>query len=147
MKSLFNPDIQNEIENRIESLSKNSLPIWGKMDISQMLHHCQFPLKIALKKDSPKIKSNFFAKLLFKKSMYNDKLWKKNIPTLSKLKVTDQKDFDTEKEVLLSLVTSFSNQRDREEWNDHPLFGKFTTDQWGKMQYKHLDHHLRQFNA
>ncbi|MCF6222561.1 MAG: hypothetical protein L3J34_02410 [Flavobacteriaceae bacterium] len=25
------------------------------------------------------------------------------------------------------------------------MFGEFTAKQWGKMQYKHLDHHLKQF--
>ena len=34
-----------------------------------------------------------------------------------------------------------------EIWNPHPMFGKFTMEQWGKMEYKHLDHHLRQFGV
>lgn len=147
MKSLFDPIILNEIENRINKLSIDSIPIWGEMNVSQMFYHCQFPLKIALRKEHPKLKPNFLAKLLFKKSMYNDKPWKKNLPTHSKLKVVEQKDYETEKEQLLNLVAEFSNQRKRKEWDDHPMFGKFTNEQWGKMQYKHLDHHLQQFNV
>lgn len=147
MKSLLDPVVHNEIENRINKLSVTSSAIWGKMNVSQMFHHCQFPLKIALKKDHPKLKSNILAKLLFKKSMYNDKPWRKNLPTHSKLKVVEQKDFETEKEKLLHLVTEFSNQRDKKEWEPHPIFGKFTNKQWRQLQYKHLDHHLQQFNT
>ncbi len=29
----------------------------------------------------------------------------------------------------------------------HPLFGKLTPEQWGKSIYKHLDHHLQQFDV
>ncbi|WP_024772095.1 DUF1569 domain-containing protein [Aquimarina macrocephali] len=147
MKSLLDSTAQNEIENRINKLSVTSTAIWGKMNVSQMFHHCQFPLKIALKKDHPELKPNVFAKLFFKKSMYNDKPWRKNLPTHSKLKVVEQKDFETEKEELLHLVAKFSNQRDKKEWEPHPMFGKFTNKQWGQLQYKHLDHHLQQFNA
>ncbi len=147
MKSLFEDTVKNEIENRINNLSNSSAPVWGKMDVSQMFHHCQFPLKIALQKEHPELKPNLLAKLFFKKSMYNDKPWRKNLPTHSKLKVVDQKEFEKEKEQLLSLISEFSNQRDKKEWDAHPMFGKFTPEQWGKMQYKHLDHHLQQFKV
>ena len=29
----------------------------------------------------------------------------------------------------------------------HPFFGKLTTAEWDTLQWKHLDHHLRQFGA
>ncbi len=147
MKSLFEESTLQEIADRINKVSDSSSPSWGKMNASQMLYHCQFPLKIAMQKEHPELKPNFLAKLFFKKSMYNDKPWKKNLPTHSKLKVVDQKEFEKEKQELLSLVSEFSNKRDQKEWAPHPMFGKFTQDQWGKMQYKHLDHHLQQFKA
>ena len=39
------------------------------------------------------------------------------------------------------------DEKDKKEWDPHPVFGSFTPEQWGQMQYKHLDHHLRQFNV
>lgn len=147
MKSLFDENAKKEIEGRIHQLTSSSTPVWGKMNVSQMFHHCQFPLKVALQKEHPSLKPNLFAKLFFKKALYNDKPWKKNLPTHPKLKVVEQKEFDDEKKALLSLVVEFWDQRDKKEWNPHPMFGKFTPEQWGKMQYKHLDHHLQQFNV
>ncbi len=147
MKSLFEDTVKDEITARINNLSNSSAQAWGKMNVSQMFHHCQFPLKIALQKEHPELKPNLLAKLFFKKAMYNDKPWRKNLPTHSKLKVVDEKEFEKEKEQLLNLVSEFSNQRDKTNWNPHPMFGKFTPKQWGQMQYKHLDHHLQQFNV
>ncbi|GAA4271335.1 DUF1569 domain-containing protein [Aquimarina gracilis] len=147
MKSLFEESTLQEIKSRIDNLSNESNALWGKMDVAQMFNHCQFPLKIALKKDHPHLKPSLLAKLFFKKAMYNDKPWKKNLPTHSKLKVVEPKEFQSEKDKLLELVSEFSNQRGKKEWDPHPMFGKFTYEQWGKMQYKHLDHHLQQFNV
>ena len=147
MKSLFDENVKEEIKHRINCLNEQSNPQWGKMNAPQMLFHCQFPLKIALKKDHPKIKPNLLAKLFFKKSLYNDKPWGKNLPTTPSLRVTEDKKFDHEKQELFALIEEFSNQRDKTLWEPHPMFGKFTSEQWGKMQYKHLDHHLTQFDV
>ena len=85
MESLFKQTILEQTQQRIQSLSPNSTPQWGKMDVSQMLNHCQFPFKIALQKEHPKLKPNFFAKILFKKALYNDMPWKKKLTYPSKI--------------------------------------------------------------
>ncbi len=33
------------------------------------------------------------------------------------------------------------------EWPIHSFFGKLTGDQYGKLAYKHTDHHLQQFGV
>jgi hypothetical protein len=33
------------------------------------------------------------------------------------------------------------------KWAPHPKFGPLTAQEWGKLGYKHLDHHLRQFGV
>lgn len=147
MKSLFEPSSKEEIISRIAKLSGQHVPLWGKMSVSQMLHHCQFPLKLAIKNDPKGSKPNFLARLFFKKMMYNDRLWRKNLPTVPKFKVVEDKDFNSEKKLLLELIEEFSSKSDKINWNPHPMFGKFSPEQWGKIQYKHLDHHLRQFGV
>jgi hypothetical protein len=32
-------------------------------------------------------------------------------------------------------------------WNVHPAFGQLSTQEYGKLFYKHMDHHLRQFGV
>jgi len=146
MRSLFETESWNEIKNRLNTLNLESERKWGKMDISQMLHHCQHPLNVSLGKGN--IKKQFFPlAFLFKKSLYNDKPWRQNLPTAKSFKITEQKDFEPEKIALEKLIDEFHQLKNKTQWEPHPLFGKFTPQQWGQMQYKHLDHHFRQFGV
>ena len=79
--------------------------------------------------------------------MYNDKLWPENIVTHKDFKIINQYSLEPEKEKLKTTITEFHNKALNMHWPDHPIFGNFSTDQWGRMQYKHLDHHLRQFGV
>jgi hypothetical protein len=149
MKSLFDEAAYKEVLNRIDELRPESSGYWGQMDVAQMLCHCQNPLALALKR-LPALKQNWAMKQvfrLFRASLYNDKPWKKNLPTPSDFKVTSPKEFNEEKEKLLELVAAFHEEKVKTSWDSHPSFGAFTHEQWGKMQYKHLDHHLQQFGV
>lgn len=149
MKSLFSDEAVTEIKNRIEHLQTNQKPIWGKMNSSQMLAHCKLPLEVALGELQLK-RPNVFKRLLFsifKSSLYNNKPWKQNLPTAPEFVVSSDKEFTKEKTELLSEIDKFHAKKSQTEWPPHPMFGKFTHEQWGKMQYKHLDHHLNQFGV
>lgn len=147
MKSLFDQEAYEEVRSRLNALTENSERQWGKMTPGQMLRHCQAPLNIILEKEDYGFKPNWLINLLFKKSMYSDKPWRKNLPTAKPLKQTEPRDFKKEKATLESLLDEFDTQRDRKDWQPHPTFGTLTQEQWGKMQYKHLDHHLTQFGV
>ncbi|SNZ01564.1 DUF1569 domain-containing protein [Flagellimonas pacifica] len=149
MKSLFETETHYEVLTRIEGLNESSKGLWGKMEVGQMLHHCQFPLSLALGRYEMK-KPSLIMKLLFKsfkKGMYDNKPWKPNMPTAKPFKVLDRKNFEPEKETLVDLINDFHQEKNRKTWEPHPAFGVFTHEQWGQMQYKHLDHHLRQFGV
>ncbi|EAR17183.1 MULTISPECIES: DUF1569 domain-containing protein [Robiginitalea] len=145
MKSLFDPEAHREIKSRLKQLRADDKPAWGRMSAGQMVWHCQFPLKIAIKNKDVRMRTNPLLLWFFKKSLYNDRLWRKNLPTAPGAKATEPRDFDAEFPVLIDLVDACHALKDRKVWNPHPMFGELTPEQWGKMQYKHLDHHLRQF--
>lgn len=150
MKSLFEKESLNEITTRINSLSNNTIPGWGKMSAAQMLKHCQAPFGVVKGTLKMETKVSFFKRIIFtlmKPLMYNDKPWGKNIPTSKEFIITGDIDFAKEKETLLDLMNEFHKRKDEAEWPKHPVFGNFTGDQYGKMNYKHLDHHLTQFGV
>ncbi|MGB5941419.1 MAG: DUF1569 domain-containing protein [Leeuwenhoekiella sp.] len=147
MKNLFDAQAFLEIKDRIDKLTVNDSPKWGKMSVDQMLAHCQFPFEVALQKQDFGLKPNFLINFFFKKSMHNDKPWRKGLPTVPKFKVTETKVFVEEKQKLLRLVNEFYAKRAEDNLPDHPSFGHFTKEQWGQLEYKHLDHHLRQFGV
>ena len=150
MKSLFESETHQDILNRIEKLNENTTANWGKMNVGQMLKHCQQLMKIALGKRKMKGKAGFFIKIifkLFKPMMYNDRPWKRNIVTAREFVITGPQDFETEKNNIIKLINEFASKKNNTNWPKHPIFGVFTTEQRGQMQYKHLDHHLTQFGV
>jgi hypothetical protein len=147
MKSLFDLEAYQEIQRRVGELKSEDKGQWGKMDVGQMVWHCQVPLKLAIKNKPNKKKGNILVRWFFKKSLYNDTPWRKNLPTSPFAKASEPKDFTVERYKLLDLISECYELKDRDTWNPHPLFGKLTHEQWGKLQYKHLDHHLRQFGV
>ena len=147
MNSLFESETFESVLKRLENLSPDAKPQWGKMNAAQMLHHCQKPFEIAVEERDFGLKPNILAKLFFKKSLYDDSPFRKNLPTVKAFKVADEKDFDTERTKLRERITAFYALREKQNWKSHPVFGSFTPEQWGKLEYKHLDHHLAQFGV
>ncbi|WP_188455719.1 DUF1569 domain-containing protein [Virgibacillus oceani] len=149
MKNIYNYLHTEEILNRIDKLTLNSQPIWGKMDVAQMLAHCSSFQDIAMGNSFPQrgwlgILIGQFVKPMF----YNDKPLAHNMSTIPTILITDEKEFETEREKLKQKIKTFQNNGP-ENCTTHPhsFFGKLTSEQWGKGIYKHLDHHLKQFGV
>jgi transposase InsO family protein len=78
----------------------------------------------------------------------NEKPFSKSSPTDPKFVISDQRDFQKEKEELKSKVREFQEGGEAKcTRHPHPFFGPLTPYEWGRGMYKHLDHHLRQFGA
>jgi DNA-binding response OmpR family regulator len=62
--------------------------------------------------------------------------------------VKGEPEFAAAKARVRSLLDDFHAQGERGcEGRVHGFFGRLTGAEWGITQYKHLDHHLRQFGA
>ena len=147
MENIFDKPAFDSIKNRLDQLTADSQSQWGKMNVGQMVHHCQAPLNIILKKKDYNLKPNWLVNLFFKKALYNDTPYRKGLPTAKAFIETEDRDFQKEKQKLNSLLDELWTHREKEDWGPHPSFGKLNKQQWGQMQYKHLDHHLKQFGA
>lgn len=147
MKSVFEPATFAELKSRIQNLKPTATPLWGKMHVAQALAHLNVPLEGQLGKVLVKEKGNFLIRLLFKRVLYNDRDWGKNVPTAKSFVVSDERDFLREQARLLQNIQDAHTRGLQGAWSDHPSFGKYTPEQHGKMVFKHIDHHLRQFGA
>ena len=150
MQTLFDQKAHQETLVRIDTLTENSVPTWGKMDVAQMVKHCQMPLMVATGKMELSEDIGILKKMilkLYKPIMYNDKPWPENITTPKDFKITAHYIFEDERDHLKTIINEFHTKALNMHWPEHPFFGNFNTDQWGKMQFKHLDHHLRQFGV
>jgi len=149
MKNLFEKGSAEELLLRIDGLQPATQRQWGKMDVAQMMAHCSAALDMASGKlVLPRL---FIGRLLgsFVRPIYsNEKPFSKSSPTDPKLVVSDQRDFQKEKDQLKVKVREFQEGGEAKcTRHPHPFFGSLTPYEWGRGMYKHLDHHLRQFGA
>jgi hypothetical protein len=149
MKDFFQPDTLSEITSRINKLTNETPAQWGKMNASQMLAHCSEALKSAVGKEKhPRaFIGRIFGKMALKQ-FTGGKPFKKNLPTAKQFLISSQREFDQEKKNLITLAEQFSKGGPTSvSEHPHPFFGKMTHEQWNKLMYKHLDHHLQQFGV
>jgi hypothetical protein len=71
----------------------------------------------------------------------------KGAKTLPELQKTDPRAFEEDRRRLVALMEAFAARGSEEEWPPNPVIGKVTGRQWGRLSYRHTDHHLRQFGV
>lgn len=149
MKNLFEPAAVTEISQRIAHLRPDSERQWGKMSVAQMLAHCSVWMEMALGLSSPprSLIGRIFGKAA-KSVVLNEKPVRRNMPSDKSLIVSDQRDFEVERQRLLECTGRFaSGGPEKCTKHPHSFFGKMTPTEWATMAYKHMDHHLRQFGV
>ncbi|MBY5957061.1 DinB family protein [Membranicola marinus] len=149
MKTIFNYKTKAFLINRIRLLNENSKPQWGQMNAHQMLLHCIKYEKMMQGRVRYKrvLVGYLFGNSALKEDfLKDDSPIKKNTPTLRQLKVKNVKgDFETNKMEWISLIEDYHNIHLIQIV--HPFFGKLSSEQVGFLVFKHIDHHLRQFNC
>jgi len=105
MENLFQSTVAEKIFERMEKLQPETKPLWGKMNVSQMLAHCKVPLEVSLgqKKLKQTLLGILFGKMV-KKQMLKPEPMKKNLPTVPDFVVRYSPDFSLEKQQLESLI-------------------------------------------
>lgn len=148
MKSVFNQSIRSELIDRINNLNENSKALWGKMTLFQMLKHGTLWDEWAQGKTSYKrvFIGRILGKVMLKKALQNDAPLQRNTPTIPAL-VPDETEgnISEQKAAWISRIEGYANFSN--PGFVHVFFGKMTDEQIGYFAYKHIDHHLRQFNG
>ncbi|WP_228433621.1 DUF1569 domain-containing protein [Chryseobacterium polytrichastri] len=150
-KSLHHRIYFEEIINRISNLAENSPKKWGHMSAAQMLKHCDLVLQVALHKivlpDINVLFGTVGIVAKYEMQVFNNGI-PRNMPTFQKLIVNFECDFDEVKKSLLKTLDDYWQAFENNNLsNRHKLFGKMTEKDWGFLEYKHLNHHLKQFNV
>jgi hypothetical protein len=150
MKSLFNTKDVQEFITRINSVTANSKPQWGKMNAAQVMAHCTAPLKMAHGEIKGKrgLISLLFGKSAKKKFTTPGVAFSKNLPTDPKFIFPDANEFENERKKLIAKLNEFAQKGKAGITKEpHTFFGTMSPEDWDIIQSKHLDHHLRQFGV
>jgi hypothetical protein len=71
----------------------------------------------------------------------------KGAPTAVELMRQPQAEWQPQMAELRQQIEKIGGDGARTSWPEHPAFGRLTTQAWGVLVYRHLDHHLRQFGV
>ena len=146
MKTLLDAEERNTLIARITALSGTEKPLWGKMNVSQMVEHCiRWEEMMA---GDLKVKHIWLGylvgKIALKSLIKDDKPVKQSMPTFKELTIEETHgNFEQQKEKWIALLKAYQHPTGTR--HIHPFFGKMTREQTGRLAYKHNDHHLRQF--
>jgi hypothetical protein len=124
----------------------------GKMTVNEMICHCSDQIKMAIGEISTKYVGNFFLETLVKHLiLLGMPAPKGKVETVLELKQgvkgTKPTSIERDKQTLMGYVQDFKNLIEKNPNVVHPAFGKLTSDQWARLCYIHLDHHLKQFSS
>ena len=150
VKSLYQPDVFDELQRRIDRLGPDSKPLWGRMDVAQALAHCAMAMENAL--GDTVLPRHALGRLLggrAKRSLIVSGIpMQRSAPTHPSVLVQDVRDFEFERMHLLRALARFVTGGPA-ACTPHPhfFFGAMTPEEWAIFMYIHLDHHLRQFQT
>ncbi len=150
MKNLFDEKVKEEILSRIDKLSPDTKALWGKMNVNQNLRHLSMSFEIPTGKlDPTQLKAPPMPKWLFRFFLLNVKPPKEKAETFKELNTVSNNinptDFEAERNNLKKAIEDFCNAPNLIPVNK--MVGKFSKKEWGKLNYNHTDHHLRQFGV
>ncbi|MEI6310810.1 MAG: DUF1569 domain-containing protein [Bacteroidota bacterium] len=148
--NIFEKETLETVKNRIRKLTNSTPAVWGKMNVTQMLAHCNVTYEMIFTEKHSK--PNFFMKLMLnlfvKSKVIGESSYAKNSPTGPQFIITDIREFENEQTRLLSYLDQvFELGSTSFEGKESNSFGVLTAREWNNMMYKHLDHHLSQFGV
>lgn len=150
LPNIFTKPVADEIIARINKLTPSTPAKWGKMNVSQMLAHCNVTYEMIYENihPAPKGMLKLMLRLFVKKIVVGEKPYGPGKPTAPAFIIKTDKDFDREKKRLIDHIIKTQQAGEQAFHNKHSLsFGPLTSTEWNNMFYKHLNHHLSQFGV
>lgn len=154
METLFGHTSIQHFAARIESLTPETRPEWGKMNVQEMLAHCNAALGVPLGtvQLSRSLVGRLFGRIAKAVFIKPGKPFTKNGPTdprfIFKAGDVSPEKVEKGKTDLVAGIEEFHRRgAPGMPTSAHPFFGKLTPDEWDLLSAKHIDHHLRQFGV
>lgn len=134
------------------TLSKDSTPVFGKMNVFQMLEHLSEWISISAGVSAYSLQTPEQDLIKWKSFLLSDKEFRPNTPNSLLSDVPKSPTITSVEEgahlVQQALMNYFERFKDRElETEVHPFFGPLNFEEWAILHAKHIRHHLRQFEV
>jgi hypothetical protein len=155
MPSLLNEDSRQELRQRLEALRPDTAPRWGRFTAPVMLSHViqSIGMMTGAVPVARKKVPWAFSHAPLKHMLIYVLPFPKGLPTAPELLARPCIDansmsegaWSAERGAFARALETIPEVAKRNVWPAHPAMGPLTAGQWGTLQYRHLDHHFRQF--
>lgn len=138
---------------KTNSLSADTKPAWGKMSVQHMLEHLADFYNVSADKIKMKLLTPEEQLPAYMAFLHSDKVFRENTKAPAEL-IGDEPlplrlaSLEAAKEDYRLAVNSFVQYFKNNETARtlHPTFGMLNFEEWVKLHYKHVVHHMTQFN-
>ena len=149
-KNLLQPEVREQILSRFNRLTPQTQRQWGKMNVNQMLYHTAAGLRIAYGEIITAPQGNWLKKklmrfVILKTDMPTPKEKAETFPEINTVaRSINPADFNVELDKIIELLNHFPTKQTAPSSG---FLGKMSKENWARLQYPHLDHHLKQFEV
>ena len=147
MKSVWNAADYSELCTRLERLTPEALPRWGKFTAPQMVCHLVDALKMAGGTLPVRTRQMAIRYPPLKQLIIYWLPFPKGAPTAPELLTRVATEWHGELQELKRELERFQKRGPAGPFVPHPAFGKLSSRAWGVLVYRHTDHHLKQFGV
>lgn len=144
--TLANHDDRAQIIQRLGRLEPGTRPAWGTLDAPRMLCHVADQMRVALG-DLPCRPTHNLATRTLLKFLVVDTAFQPlrgKIRTAPEMLTTRPSSWEADLSACMELAERMARGSPHAV---HPTFGPLSPRDWGRLSWKHLDHHLVQFGA
>lgn len=149
MKTLRDEKCRAALIARINMLTPESQPVWGRMNVEQMLSHLVQAADLPFVSTIPD-HSSFLSRAAKPLLLYV-------LPMPKEIKTSAELDqqkggrksegFEADKSRVVDEIARLGTLPADHKCFHHPFFGKMSAKEWSVIGHKHIDHHLRQFGV
>lgn len=148
MPSLFDDRDRTKVLRRLDALTPQSRPRWGSLTVGRMACHVSNALRMAHGELATRPPGRVGARRVLAKYVFLYLLpMPRNLPSATALGSGEPADFEQERRTCAELIRRFAASPRGGKGPSHPFFGVLTRSEWAVLQWRHLDHHLRQFGV
>ena len=146
MATVYDDAARRKLHARIDVLTAGAQPRWGKMNVGQMIAHCDLHLRHSLGEFATPVNKpiRFFPLNLLIIYLLPTP---KGVPTMNEMRDPVPGTFEEDRKRLKDDLEKLGAVAPGTRMPVHAAFGRIGRHAHGTLAHDHLDHHLRQFGA
>ena len=146
MRTLLSNADRSIIVQRLRRVRPDARPAWGSLDAPRMLCHIADQMRVAVGDIPTRPVHSFVSRTLVKFLVVNTGVQppRGRIKTAPEMLTSRPTAWDADLAACVDLAERVGLGTASAV---HPAFGPLTPQEWGRLCWKHLDHHLVQFGA